>query len=62
MTQLVSETSFTHGRDDVASLSERLDALAREMEQAGLPWAASSVRNVAGLIAAERQLADRLAA
>lgn len=62
MTQLAFEAFSTNRRGDVASLSDRLDDLAREMEAAGLPWAASGIRNVAGMIAAERQLAERLAA
>ena len=62
MTHFVLDTSVSHGRDEVASLAERLDALAQEIERAGLPWAAAGIRNVAGMIEAERQLIDRMAA
>lgn len=58
MLKLVSQVSSIQPQADTVGLSERLDDFAREMEGAGLPWAAARLRGVLDMIAAEQNLAD----
>jgi hypothetical protein len=58
MLQLVSQASSLQPRAETIDFSERLDDFAREMEGAGLPWAAARIRDVMNMIAAEQTLAE----
>jgi hypothetical protein len=42
------------------SLTIRLASFAAELEAAGLPWSADRIRDVAGMVQAEREFAEAL--
>jgi hypothetical protein len=56
MLELLQDNDPNFEHRELAAITGRLQDFAREMETLGLPWAASHVRNVVEMVAAERNL------